>query len=259
MLKRASLTVAITLTILVTCLTGCLGTIRGSGDIVTRSFDYSDFKRVEISHAFEAEIIHGSSFSINITADDNLFEHVRVVETGDTIKIGMAPGYNYFPNAQVVRVVMPKLDYVSAGGASLVEVSGFDTDNDFRAVALGASTIEISDMGAGDVVLEVNTASQIKGSIKAIDIDMEVFGASRVNLSGTARNLQLNGSGASNIDLSDMEATNATIGLSAASSATVNLSGRLDAGLSGASDLKYLGNPTLGNINLSDFSSVGPA
>ncbi len=258
MLKRVGIVIAI-LTVIITCLTGCLGTVRGSGNIVTRGFDYSDFKRVEISHAFRAEITHGNSFSINITADDNLFEHVRIVETSDTLKIGMAPGYNYFPNALAVRVVMPKLSYISANGASFVEISGFESQSDFRAVALGASTIEIFGLSMGDVVFEVSTASQINGSISAIDVDIDAFGASRINLSGAARNLQINGSGASNIDLGELEANNAVIGLSTASSAVVNLSGQLDAGLSGASDLKYLGNPSLGNINLSDFSSVGPA
>lgn len=46
--------------------------------------------------------------------------------------------------------------------------------------------------------------------------------------------------------------------LSRASIATVNASGRLDVDASGASQVKYLGSPTLGTIDLSGGSSIEP-
>jgi hypothetical protein len=44
--------------------------------------------------------------------------------------------------------------------------------------------------------------------------------------------------------------------LSGSGIATVNVSGRLDINASGSSRLTYLGNPTLGSIDLSDAASV---
>ena len=49
---------------------------------------------------------------------------------------------------------------------------------------------------------------------------------------------------------------NADVRLSGATSGTVNLNGRLDADLSGASKLSYLGEPTMGNINTSGASTL---
>jgi hypothetical protein len=43
---------------------------------------------------------------------------------------------------------------------------------------------------------------------------------------------------------------------SGASTATVNASGTLDAEASGASHVRYLGSPTLGNVEVSGASSV---
>ena len=256
--KKHLLVIIALLVVAVAGLPGCYGATRGSGSIVTRSFNFQDFNRVEVSHAFRAEIIRGSSFSVSVTADDNLFEYVNVTISGNILKIGMRPGYTYFPKALVARITMPDVDSVNIFGASRAELASFDLSHDFRAQVSGASTLELAGLRAEDVTLEAGTASRITGVLNALDVTIEATGASRVLLSGTARSLHLTGSAASNINLGEMKARDATIGLNGASSAEVNLSGRLDAGLTGASSLLYSGDPELGNINLSDFSSVNP-
>ncbi|MDD4635135.1 MAG: head GIN domain-containing protein [Dehalococcoidales bacterium] len=242
------------LTAIITC--GCYGAIRGSGKIVNRTFDYSNFTRVEVSSAFEVDIVRGSTYSVNVTADDNLFEYVRVNEFDGVLKIDMLPGYSYFPSALIARVVMPDIYSLNAYAACEVAVSAFDLPHDFHATASGASTIEFAGLNAVDFTLEASTASRITGVITGADMDLGASGASRITLSGQARNITLNVSGASNVDLSGVMAEDATVGLSGASSAVLNITGTLDAGLTGASHLQYLGDPELGNINLSDFSSV---
>jgi len=244
--------------IILACFTalGCYGAIRGSGNIVTRSYEYTDFSRVEISSAFDVEIVPGTAFSISVTTDENIFDFIRVSQTDNVLKIAMGPGYSYFPSVLMARVVMPDIESLSAFGASRVDVSGFTFEHEFTADISGASILEFTGVMMGDISLDAGTASRIQGVVQAIDLAFEVTGASRVNLTGNARNVHITGGGASNIDISLLEAQNATVGLSGASSAVVNITGRLDAGLTGASHLKYIGEPELGNINLSDFSTV---
>jgi hypothetical protein len=62
--------------------------------------------------------------------------------------------------------------------------------------------------------------------------------------------------GASHLNLDDFTVNNANVSLSGASSGTINLSGRLDADLSGASTLWYIGEPTMGTINVADSSEL---
>jgi hypothetical protein len=57
--------------------------------------------------------------------------------------------------------------------------------------------------------------------------------------------------GASNFDLADFALKNVSIHLKGASQATVNVSGKLDIELTGASGLSYIGNPRLGETELS--------
>jgi len=62
--------------------------------------------------------------------------------------------------------------------------------------------------------------------------------------------------GASRVKLSGFPVNNADISLSGASTGTVNLSDRLDADLSGASKLEYIGEPTLGTMSITGASTL---
>ena len=75
-------------------------------------------------------------------------------------------------------------------------------------------------------------------------------------MQGSASDIVIEGSGASRVELADFPLNNADINLSGASTGTVNLKGRLDAELSGASKLRYIGEPTMGNINTSGGSTI---
>jgi hypothetical protein len=82
-------------------------------------------------------------------------------------------------------------------------------------------------------------------------IQLKVSGASAVTLSGQGRKMALEASGAGQGNLEKFAVSDASVDLSGASRATVNVSGRLDADASGASALRYTGSPTLGSINSS--------
>ena len=68
-------------------LTGCLGCagdiiediggIVGSGELETREMEYSGFERLDIGSAFEVDITRGDSYSVIITADDNVIEYIK--------------------------------------------------------------------------------------------------------------------------------------------------------------------------------------
>ncbi len=73
-------------------------------------------------------------------------------------------------------------------------------------------------------------------------------------MEGAANVLRINASGGSRLELSDFQVHDTNVNLSGGSKATINLSGKLDADLSGGSHLWYIGNHTMGNIQTSDGS-----
>jgi hypothetical protein len=153
---------------------------------------------------------------------------------------------------------MPEIRSLDFSGASTGTVSGFNSSEGLTASASGASTINLDEMVYGKkITLEVSGASHISGNIvTGGDARLETSGASTITLSGSAGDLDADASGASRLSLDDFEVNDARVDLSGASNGTVNLDGRLDASVSGASHLRYTGDAELGDINVSGGSSV---
>ena len=232
----AAVVVAVAVISTVLILEGWPGGLAGSGDLETETYAFTDFNKVEISSAFKFEIEQSSSYSIEITVDDNIMEYVRVSQDGQTLKIGLKPATWIGPATLKASVTMPELRGLDISGASRGTVSNFSSTEDLDIMVSGAS--------------------RVSGDIVAGNVDFDISGASSVELEGSANDIIADVSGASSLKLDDFTATNADIDFSGASSGTVNLSGRLDADVSGASRLWYIGEPTMGDIDTSGASSV---
>ncbi len=215
---------------------GCGFVLTGSGDLETKEYAFTDFNRVEVSSAFEFEVRQSGSYSISVTADDNVIEKVRVTKDGDTLKIGLETIPRLGSLTLKAVVTMPHLSALIISGASRGIVSDFSSTS--------------------DVNIRVSGASKVEGNITAGDADFNVSGASIVQLQGSAKDIVANVSAASHFHLGDFTVNNANLTFSGASTGTVNVSGRLDANLSGASKLSYIGEPTMGTINTSGASAL---
>jgi hypothetical protein len=207
-------------------------------NLKTEEMEFSDFTAVEVSRAFEVKITQSSSYSVIISADEKIFGNIEVTQNGNTLVIGLKPGSpdpgNLFRKAEIT---MPELNKLILSGAIKGSVDGFSNSNTFVLSVSGASSLEMNNINLGNA-------------------EIEVTGASDLNARGTANDLSLLVSGASNLDLSGFPVNNVDIVVDGASRATINLDGRLDADVSGASRLEYVGDPTMGDINVSIDSTL---
>ncbi|MFC1871615.1 GIN domain-containing protein [Chloroflexota bacterium] len=267
-MKKLIMTVLLSILLLVTFLVSGCGVIlvqkNGEtelGETETRQYDFTEFTHVDIGSAFEYEIQQADTYSISITADSNLFDDIRVTKVGQTLDIGIEfPGvtvtiWNVAPRFQAV-ITMPQFQGLDSSGATHGTVTGFRSEQNLDVTVSGASTVELEDIAAGDTAFDISGASEITGHIVVKDLELEVSGASTVQLKGSANSLATDGSGASHLKLADLKVGNAEVILSGASDATINLTGRLDADLSGASKLEYIGEPTLGIMDATGASIV---
>jgi len=227
------------------------------GNTITRDEDFSDFTIVDIGSAFEAEITQSSSYSIKITADDRIMEHIQVSQTGATLTINIKPGILLQAVTLKAEITMPELHELRFSGATHGIATGFSSAHNLTLTLSGASSLD-PDISAGDVEVNLSGASQLKGTLAASgDAKLIISGASTVELTGSAEDLEIGeGAGASSLDLSNFPVNNAKVNLSGASSATIQLDGQLDADISGASHLYYIGGPTMGNVVTSGGSIV---
>ncbi len=258
-MRKAIIPIILVAVLAAALLLGC--ETAGLGNVVSEEKDFTDFTHVDVGSAFEVEITRSDSFSIIISADESLFDYVEVSKVGETLKIYLKPRHiftDFTLEAKPLRaeITMPALYGLQLSGASKGTITGFKSSEDFSLGVSGASSLEILDIEVGDAEFEVSGASRVSGNMSADDAEFEVSGASSIELSGSADKIMVEVSGASRVDLADFPIKDADVKLSGASEATVNVKGRLDTALSGASRLYFYGNPTMGNISVTGASTI---
>ncbi len=207
------------------------------GNQETRTYSNSQFTQVNISSALTANIKQSNTYSITITANARTLNQIVVSQNGNTLAIGVKPGFNVGVFFAKAEITMPKLDAISVSGASHATATGFGNEDPFNANVAGASSLQMNSFQAANITVDLSGASTLTANGQANDLVATISGASTLNISGLS------------INDADMQ-------ISGASHATINLSGRLDANVSGASSLQYSGQPTLGNITTSGASTV---
>ena len=252
---KSKISLLLVLTMVAGLLAACT-VVKGSGVLKTEEMDFSDFTRVEVGGAFEVEIVQSDRFSVSITADDNLFDYIQVSKHGSTLKIGVKPAVIFHSATHRAEIAMPELLNLELSGATHGTVAGFESVEDLDIEVSGASSLELEGIMAGDMIFDISGASQVTGEVDADNIEFDVSGASTVRLQGMAGDMELDLSGASNAELEDFPVSDADVNLSGASRATVNVNGRLDVELSGASKLTYTGNPIIGDVVRSGASTM---
>lgn len=209
--------------------------VTGSQNMATWEYEFADFNNVNVSSAFTVDVSHSNSYSVSITANENLLDYLNVYQRGKTLYLGMKSA-DYNNVRYEATITMPVLLDFTLSGASKGNISRFSSANPLK--------------------LRLSGASRVSGSIEATDCHFNLSGASRVELAGSGNNADINASGASKIELVDFPINDAKVTLSGASNAMLNLDGKLDTNLSGYSHIEYVGEPTLGSIKTSGGSTV---
>jgi hypothetical protein len=245
--------IMLTIPVLVGCIRVDLA--EEAGPITTRTYDFTDFTGIDVEHALEVTITQSENYSVEITAGENVFEKIHVYQNGTTLVIDVDFWFTSWIINPKLTVTMPVLTELELSGACVGTAMGFESSLDMRLHLSGASELDI-DMEAGDFFAELSGASRLSGRLLAASTEIELSGASRVNLTGSGGNIKLDGSGASVVELLDFTVNNAYIDFSGASRVNMDVNGRLDVSLSGASSLEYTGNPTMGETDISGSSSM---
>lgn len=116
-------------------------------------------------------------------------------------------------------------------------------------------TITLSSASLADVQLTGGnsfTAGQISGE----HLKLESTGASEMTVDGSVTNLQANLTGASKLDAKALQTRDATLSLTGASDAHVNVSGTLKASITGAGSVTYSGDPKSVEQNITGAGSI---
>lgn len=190
--------------------------INGSGNRVAEKRDVRDFTGVDAGGAVEVEITVGKDFAVELEGDDNILANITTEVRDGVLYIERKKGNYWSKSRLVARVSLPELNKLDISGASKAIVTG----------------------------------------VRSNSFNVGVSGASKVEISGEAREVKIDVSGASKLIAENLRAERADVEASGASKAVLYVSQSINADASGASKITYLGNPPSVSKDASGASSV---
>lgn len=195
---------------------------RGNDERVSRDITVDSFDRIDIGGAFDVILKSSDSHEVKLEVDENLIRYIDISVRGNTLHIGTD---RRLSSRQGIYIEVPiqNLSKISSSGASNIETKG----------QLQLKDLDVDLSGAGKLDLELDAES----------VSIELSGAAMVYLEGAASELEVEMSGAGSLEADGMEVVDCTISISGVGSALVNVSGRLDAQVSGLGKVEYIGSP----------------
>lgn len=189
-----------------------------------RVYSLEQFNRLEMGSAFVIVVRKGAEFAVEASGDVRNLDDLVVIKNGSTLVAYYDRNANR-RHTTTIHITMPELDGVNFSGASVSDIQGFERDEQVEVILSGASKCKLYP-GFTNVKLNIS-------------------GASKLDVAGSGTNLQASVSGASELKGREFTVENATLDVSGASTARISVSEQLDVVVSGASSVRYHGNPTV--------------
>lgn len=236
-----------------------------AADNAKETLDLSGVSKVRFSGDVKVEFTHSGKNQALVEYAEKDADKVAVRVEKNTFVIERKGGFWDFLRSQnsievKVSLSLNDLQHIDLSGASQWQAKRLEAEE--LAVKLsGASHFSVQELAVDTLHLGASGASNTWGSEwRAHDITFDLSGASAIHLDGDgqANSISLHGSGASKLRADSLHVSYAKIHLSGASESSLAVSERLQADLSGASNLRYRGQPqtkfqTSGASNISTF------
>lgn len=180
-------------------------------DVKSEVRNVSGFSKIDIGGTIVGNITVGKDFSVVVEAKEQVLSEIITKVEDNTLKVKFEKGFwkrmkkKYRNTKAKVTISLPMLEDLDVSGASRVSAVGVNSDK----------------------------------------FNLDVSGASSVNIEGSAREIIADISGASSLRASKLLSEVMDMDLSGASSARVNVSTELRVDASGASSVRYTGEPSI--------------
>jgi Putative auto-transporter adhesin, head GIN domain/Outer membrane protein beta-barrel domain len=192
----------------------------------------SGFTKIDASGGAEVVLTLGEA-SVKVKAEEEDLKNIITDVSSSTLNISTKGSIK---NNFTIYVSMSSLDAINASGAAYVK-----SDTTFN-----SDKMELTASGA----------SKIKLDIVCKELQSNATGASSLVLTGATENHTALVSGAASLKAQKLSSLSTTITASGASSAKINVNQKLNANASGASSIKYSGNPTDKVLNAAGTSDI---
>jgi hypothetical protein len=198
------------------------------------------FNAIKVSNAIDLYLSQGNEDAVAVSAEKASWrEHIKTSVDGGVLKIwyeNTGDGFKMGNRKLKAYVSVKDLTRLQASGASDVIVAGKIT--------------------GGDLQIDLNGASDFKGSLDFKSLSLKLNGASDANITGRVITLKVDANGASSLKAYELETDDCTAEASGASDIKITVNKELSARASGASGVYYKGNGVIRDIKTSGASSI---
>ncbi len=240
--------------------TSCIpsSVIRGSGHEAKGTFDISlAYTALTVSSGITVEFVDSETGTGFITADEEVLEHVSIIEEGGTVKVSYEPFITVQSKIKTV-VTMPlsenlsRLDVSSAGrvvSSTRVMASTMEIE------CSSAGEVEI-DIDAAEISLDLSSAASFSGNVVAGTLKAELTSAAKCRIEGSADYSSVEASSAGLFQGFDLVSRRARAEASSAGSVEISATEELDASASSGGSVRYSGAPAITRRDTSSGGSV---
>ncbi len=200
--------------------------VKGNGDIVTKTYNTTNYDQVLVGGNFHVNLTEGNVGSITLKAESNLVEHIVIETKGNELHIKTEKDTNLKPSSgKKMEVTVPfgTLNRVSLAGSGEIKSSK----------TIQSETLEVKLTGSGDINLSVNTRS----------LETVVAGSGDITLNGTADTLKGKLAGSGNVNMEAVKCLNAKVTVAGSGNIKVHCTEALEARISGSGNIYHKGNP----------------
>lgn len=203
--------------------------IIGSGNIITKDVEVSDFNNISLAGMGNLIIKQGNQESLKIEAEDNIMDEIVAEVKGDTLDI------NYKRNWLFSLLIKPTKDinfYINLKDINKINISG-------------SGTAQSENIKTDNMDIIINGSGEIDLSIEAETLKSNVSGSGSFNLSGKVDFQEMIISGSGKYFAKELESKKAVIKISGSGKTEINAKEELDVNISGSGTVFYVGDPKI--------------
>jgi len=220
--------------------------VRGSGKIVTKNVEVSDFDRVMLANTGDVYIEQGEMESLTIEADDNILPLLDTTVTGAKLVLDSKPNQNLDPSQAIVyRLTVKDLNGIELNGSGNFYVKTVQS-KDMKISVNGSGDVEMKALDSDSLSINLNGSGNIRiEKIATKKIESDVMGSGDITLEGKADTQTVSVNGSGNYLAGDLETDSADIRVPGSADITVWVQDHLKIYMNGSGNVRYYGKPTV--------------
>lgn len=211
--------------------------IKGSGKTITKTRSVTPFDQVSVSGSFHVKLVKGNENLVEITAEDNMIEHITTKVKDGKLKIEFENNFRYRSHKTIHIVVnFNQLKEVKLSGSG--EIVSTELIN--------AETFEVALSGSGNIDIEVS----------ANEITSRISGSGNIKLAGNTPIFNGSISGSGNLNSQELATNIVNAKISGSGNIKVAVEDEIHAKTSGSGNIIYSGNPSIIKANSSGSGAI---